>query len=380
MSENYGHAVRDDWLLDKRITFLNHGSYGAVPRSVIEAQNAWRDKIERQPVYFFEQCFRRHLQEAAEDLAEFVGCNSDTLAFVTNSTEGINAAIESINLTPGDTLLSTDQAYKGVKNKLISICGVTGAKLVIAKIPRPVHSDDEIIEAVDGVLHPGIRLAVFDHISSRSSVLMPIKRLVNLCHAKNIPVLVDGAHAPGMVDLDIDALGADWYVGSCHKWLCAPKGCGLLSVTDKQKHNTRPNVVSTGYNEGFWEEFSWLGIRDPSAWLSVTAAIDFWKKLGVEGVRNYIQELANWAGDELVNRWGTERTAAALCTGAMVTVRVNSRWKEKLRTPEGLHDYLLRQHHIEVPVFLFSGELWVRVSTHVYNSEQDIDLLAQALS
>ena len=380
MTQAFGPGLLDEWLIEKDLTFLNHGSYGAVPRVVLSAQNHWRDQLERQPVRFFNETLASALSDAAQSLAGFVGAPPASLVFVTNATEGINAVSRSLRLGSGDEILTTDQDYQGVVNSLHYECVRSGAALKTVSLPWPTVDESQIVNAVKSSLGPRVRLAVFDHVTSHGAIVMPIRQLVDMCDERGIPVLVDGAHAPGMVALDISQVGANWYVGNCHKWLCAPKGCAMLSVSDCMQADLHPTVISTGYNEGFWEEFSWTGTRDPSAWLSVTAAIKFWEGLGVQAARAYMHNLANWAGDELAARWGTERGASSQLTGSMVTVRVPGARQVSHAAAVRLHDQLLHQHRIEVLVVPIDGALWVRISTQVYNGESDIDRLAAALS
>ena len=380
MAQAFGRALLSEWLIEKNLTFLNHGSFGAVPRVVLSAQNDWRIRLERQPVRFINEILGPELRAAADRLTHFVGAPPESLVFVANSTEGINAVSRSLSLVPGDEVLVTDQAYKGTINALCYDCERAGAKLRVVRLPWPTIDEKQVLDAVDGAISDRVRLAVLDHISSHNAVMMPIKKLVEMCHARAIPVLVDGAHAPGMIALDIADVGAAWYVGNGHKWLCAPKGCALLSVSGDNSSALHPAVISTAHGEGFWEEFCWTGTRDPTPWLSVTAAIDFWQDLGVDAARTYMGDLANWAGDELVAKWGTERGASSELTAAMVTVRVPGNRSADQDSAYRLHEHLLREYQIEVPVFPIEDALWVRVSTQVYNCESDVAHLASALS
>ena len=380
MTQAFGRALLDEWLFEKNLIFLNHGSFGAVPRAVLSAQTDWRIQLERQPVSFINEILGPALHTAADRLTHFVGAPPGSLVFVSNSTEGINAVSRSLDLVPGDEVLVTDQAYKGAINALYYDCQRAGAKLKIVRLPWPTVDEKQVLDAVDRGLSDRVRFAVLDHISSQNAVIMPIKKLVEMCCARGIRVLVDGAHAPGMIALDIADVGAAWYVGNGHKWLCAPKGCALLSVSGDNGSNLHPAVISTAHGEGFWEEFGWTGTRDPTSWLSVTAAIDFWQDLGVHAARAYMSDLANWAGDELVARWGTERGGPSELTAAMVTVRVPGNRSADNDTARHLHEHLLRDHQIEVPVFPIQGALWVGVSTQVYNCESDVAHLASALS
>ena len=380
MTQPFGRALLGEWLIEKNFTFLNHGSFGAVPRAVLSAQNDWRIQLERQPVRFINETLEPALRAAADRLTHFVGAPPGSLVFVANSTEGINAVSRSLNLVPGDEVLVTDQAYRGALNALSYDCERAGAKLRIVRLPWPTIDEKQVLDAVDGALSDRIRFAVLDHISSHHAVMMPIKKLVEMCRARSITVIVDGAHAPGMIALDIADVGAAWYVGNGHKWLCAPKGCALLSVSGENRSTLHPAVISTPHGEGFWEEFAWTGTRDTTSWMSVTAAIDFWQDLGVHAARTYISDLANWAGDELVARWGTERGASSELTAAMVTVRVPGNRSADQDSAYCLHEHLLREHQIEVPVFPIDDALWLRVSTQVYNCEADVAHFASALS
>lgn len=380
MTQAFGRALLNEWLIEKNLTFLNHGSFGAVPRAVLAAQTDWRVQLERQPVHFFNEILGPELRAAADRLTHFVGAPPGSLVFVANSTEGINAVSHSLSLVPGDEVLVTDQAYKGTINALRYDCERAGAKLKIVHLPWPTIDEKQVLDTVDGALSDRVRLVALDHISSQNAVMMPVKKLVEICRARAIPVLVDGAHAPGMIALDIADVGATWYVGNGHKWLCAPKGCALLSVSGDNRPALHPAVISTAYGEGFWEEFGWTGTRDPTSWLSVTAAIDFWQELGVHAARAYMSDLANWAGDELAARWGTERGASSELTAAMVAVRVPGNRSADQDTAYRLHEHLLREHQIEVLVFPIDDALWVRISTQVYNCEADVAHLASALS
>ena len=376
--------MRSEFLLEDGIVFLNHGSYGATPRVVLAAQDAWRARMERQPVHFMSRVLPEALREAAGVLAGFLGVSGDDLVFVENATAGVNAVMRGATLGPGDEVLTTDHAYPAIRNVLGLVCRESGATLVEAALPFPLSGDDQVVASVAAALSPRTRLAVFDHVTSETATVLPIAALAALCRSRGVPLLVDGAHAPGMLDLDIAAVGADWYVGNAHKWLFAPKGCGFLWAARLRQPGLHPPVVSHGLDQGFTAEFDWVGTRDPSAWLTVRDAIAFLDGLGPNGlgaaaVRAHNNDLAAEAATLLSAAWGSEAGSPAAMRGAMATVRLPLSGTP----PEAaarLHDRLIDEHGIEVPVLALGGSLWVRISAQVYNEIEDYARLAQAVA
>lgn len=375
----FGRKILSEWYLDRSVTFLNHAAYGAVPKEVFAAQDGWRKKLERQPVEFINSTLGWELKAVGRRLSHHIGASPGQLVFACNVSEAVSSIARSINWVAGDEILITDQTQLGISNIFSYLCARTGATLRNVVLPYPVHSESQIVDSVKPFLTERLRLAVFDHVSSKHSVVMPIRALVDICRDRGISVLVDGAHGPGMLQLEISELGADWYVGNCHKWLLAPKGSAFLVVSPDKQPGVHPATISTTYGQGFWDEFSWTGTRDPSPWLSISAALDFWVTLGVEEGRNYIVSLADWAGEQLASDWKTERGASSELTGAIVTVRVPQNRSGSKQTASALHDFLLAEHQIEVPIFNLNDALWVRISAHVYNEETDIMRLSRAL-
>ncbi len=385
----FGASLRSEFLLEDGIAFLNHGSYGATPRVVLAAQDQWRARMERQPVHFMHRVLPGALREAAGVLAAFLGVSGDDLVFVENATAGVNAVLRGATLGPGDEVLTTDHTYPAVRNVLNFVCRQSGATLVEAPVPFPLSGDDQVVASVAAALSPRTCLAVLDHVTSETATVLPIAALSALCRSRGVPVLVDGAHAPGMLDLDIAAVGADWYVGTAHKWLFAPKGCGFLWAAPARQPGLHPPVVSHGLDQGFTAEFDWVGTRDPSAWLTVGDAIAFLNglgpkgigpnKLGAAAVRAHNHDLAAEAATLLSAAWDSEAGAPAAMRGAMATLRLPLSGT----TPEAaahLHDRLIDEHAIEVPVLARGGCLWVRISAQVYNEIEDYTRLAQAVA
>jgi len=376
----FGQAARSAFRLDDDLIFLNHGSFGAVPGAVIDAQDEWRRLVERQPVDFMTRRRQPALDAARARLAGFIGGGDGRLAFVDNASAGINAVLRSIEWRPGDGILFLGHAYGAVRQALNFIADRHGAVLTEVPLELPVAGPDTVLDAVSTALRPGLRLAVLDHITSPSALLLPIRDMITLCHDAGLRVLVDGAHAPGMVDLDVAALGADWYAGNCHKWLFAPKGCGFLWARADRVEGMHPTVISHGYGQGFEAEFDWTGTRDFSAWLAVTAAIDFIENQGVAAIRDYTHGLARDQAARLADVWGTAVAGPPEMIAAMAAIRLPGERPGTWEAANAINDELWARHRIEVPIRALDGGLWVRISAQIYNSPDQYAALDEAVS
>lgn len=366
----YGAAVRAEWDLDPAFLTLNHGSYGATPRAVRAAQDQWRARLEAQPSRFFRETYPPAIRHAAGCLAEFLGANADDLAFVENATTGCNAVLRSLRFQPGDEILVLAHVYGAVRNTVRHVCATTGATMTEAAIPFPRPLPDAITESVAAAITPRTRLAVIDHITSASALVLPIADIVRACHARGVPILVDGAHAPGHVDLDLIALDADWYTGNCHKWLNAAKGCAFLWARRDRQHDLHPTTISHGYGQGFLAEFDWTGTFDPSAYLSVTAALDFHARLGGPALRARNATLAFEAATLVAARIGSETGGGNQVTGAMALVRLPG-----ITDAAAIRARLLALG-TDTPVSLIDNTAWLRLSAQAYNDIADYDRLA----
>jgi isopenicillin-N epimerase len=336
--------------------------------------------MERRPTRFMNDELPTALRAAAGRLAAFVGAEARDLAFVENATAGCNAVLASLPLGAGDEILLTDHGYAAVRNAAAHIARRTGARVVEAPIRFPLHDPAGIADAVGSRLGPRTRLVILDHITSPTAVILPIAELCAMCRAAGARVLVDGAHAPGMLALDIPAIGADWYVGNCHKWLMAPKGAGFLWANPSAQADLHPLVISHGYGRGFCAEFDWIGTRDPTAWLAVADAIDFHELLGGQELRRRNAALAREAAAMLAAEWRTERGTSDALTGSMASVRLPVHEPASTERAAALRIRLFEEHRIEVAVAAFAGALWARVSAQAYNEPADYARLARVFA
>ncbi len=304
-----GAAIRHEWQLDPHWLTVNHGSFGATPRVVLAAQDEWRRRLEEQPSRFMRRVLPDALRNAATRLAAFVGGQGKDLAFVENATVGCNAVLRSLRFAPGDEILMLSHVYGAVRNTIRFVAERSGARIVEAAVPFPNPTADAIVANLAEAITKRTRIAVLDHITSASALVLPIEKMIAACHAENVPVLIDGAHGPGQVGLDLPATGVDWYVGNCHKWLMSPKGCAFLWARPDRQEDLHPVTISHGFGEGFLAEFDWTGTRDPSAVLAVDAAIDFHYRLGGAALRARNTALAAEATALIAARLGTEAGA-----------------------------------------------------------------------
>jgi len=374
-----GRAVRHEWLLDPDFVSVNHGSFGATPRIVLAAQQDWQRRMEAQTGRFFRRVLPEALRHAADRLGAFIGADGKDIAFVENATIGCNAVLRSLPLTAGDEVLVLTHGYGAVRNAVRYVAERAGARMTEADVPFPRPDADAIVGAVAAALTPRTRLAVIDHITSGSALVLPLRRIITACHDAGVPVLVDGAHGPGQVALDMRSLGADWYVGNCHKWLCAPKGCGFLWAAPERQAGLHPVTISHGFGGGFLAEFDWTGTRDCSAWLCVDVAIDFHHRLGGAALRARNVALAAEATSLLSRRLNTEPGATGALAGAMGLVKLPLTGavttERSLRVRERLMDA-----GTDAPTHVIDDGLWLRLSAHAYNEIADYERLAEIVA
>jgi isopenicillin-N epimerase len=371
-----GAAVRHEWMLDPDFVTINHGSFGATPRVVLAVQEEWQRRMEVQPTRFMHAVLPSALRAAAGRLAAFMCAEGKDLAFLENATVGCNAVLRSRRLQSGDEVVMLTHGYGAVRNTVRYVTELVGARTIQAAVPFPNPDADGVIAALEAAITPRTRLAVLDHITSPSALVLPLDRMVAACHAHDVPVLVDGAHGPGQVGLDLPAIGADWYVGNCHKWLCAPKGSAFIWARPDRQDGLHPVTISHGYEKGFLEEFDWTGTRDFSAFLSVPAAIDFHTRLGGEALRARNAALAAEATALIARRLNTESGATAPLAGAMGVVRLPIASEATAEHAKTLRARLLDEK-TDAPLHAMAGGIWLRLSAHAYNELADYERLAE---
>jgi isopenicillin-N epimerase len=385
----FGRSMLEHWLLDPEITYLNHGTVGAPPRRVLQAQQALRDEMERQPSRFVLRELHGHqpmpwrresrLREAIGRVAPFLGARPEDLVFVPNVTTGLNAVLRSVPLGPGDEVVITDLGYGAVALAAGVVTREQGAALRIVEMPYPLRDAGDVVAAIARALHSHTRLVVVDHVTAQSALVLPVAAIVAACHARGVPVLVDGAHAPGSIALDIPATGADWYAANLHKWAHAPRACGIVWAKPEYHATLRHPVVSWGSGLGFHAEFEYQATSDPTNYLAAPEGIALLREWGFDAVLSYMHGLSREAARLLTERWGTTVDAADDMIGAMVTVPLPDGAGATADEAARLRTALLVEDRIEVQLHAWRGRLWVRVSTQVYNDRADITRLADAV-
>jgi isopenicillin-N epimerase len=371
---------RDEWLLDPEITFLNHGSFGAVPLPVLCHQRSLQVRLERNPTRFLVDELPGALRAAAEKLAGFVGGVGNDYVFVENATAGCNTVLNSIRFEPGDEILAMDHGYPAVLLAAQQTASRTGAKIVQAKVPFPLLDDAQVIQAVESALSPRTRLVILDHVSSPTALVFPVHRLTQICRSAGARVLIDGAHAPGMLSLDIPTIKADWYVGNCHKWLMAPKGSAFIWASPARQNEIHPLVTSHGSGKGSCAEFDWVGTRDPTAWLSVSAAIEWHLNARELSLCQRNASLLEHAAVRLATIWKTEVGSPLGSSAAMKTIRLPVCREATTESAQELRASLLRDHRIDAAIIPFEGRLWARISVQAYNSLSEYLHFAEVVS
>lgn len=382
--------MRPEWPLEPRVTYLNHGTVGVTPNRVLAAQQAIRDEIERRPSdYLLRELTsivvgrprpdKPRMRQAADVVAEFLGARGDDLVFVDNATTGANAVLRSFPLEPGEEILVTDLGYGGVTQAAAFAARERRGVLRTAVTPYPVRSSSELVDAVVSAIGPKTRLAVIDHITSQSALILPVAEIARQCHARGVAVLADGAHAPGAISFDIPSLGVDWYVANLHKWMWTPRSSGILWAPPERQKDLHPAVISWGLDQGFTAEFDLPGTRDPSAHLAAPAAIAMMRELGVADVQRYNHALV-WAGARrLAERWNVQLETPESLVGTMATVVLPESVGRTVDESLDVRDRLLFEHGIEVQLHSFRDRLHARISAQIYNTMEDIEQLAESV-
>ena len=387
-------AACQPWLLDPNVVHLNHGSFGATPAMVLEAQQAIRTRIEANPTRFFlEGEYQESLDESRRVVARFVGADDAGLVFVTNATAGVNSVLRALepSLSPGDEILVTDHEYNACANAAAVSASRAGAVVTTAAVPFPLEDRSEVVEAVLSAVTDRTRVLLIDAVTSATGLVMPIAELAAQLEP-DVRVLVDAAHAPGMIDFDVTQLGASYVTANCHKWMCSAKGAAFLWVRPDRREGLHHAVISHGYNGGWpsggghlHAQFDWTGTHDPTAWLTVPdalAAVEAMHPDGWPGVKDAIRKLCLAGREMLIESLGIAPPAPADMIGAIASVPLPPAGNSGSAIFDPLMAALRDRHGIEVPVFTWPAppERVLRISAHLYNRPDDYVLLAKALA
>ena len=375
------------FLLNPDLIFLNHGSFGACPKEVMTALQAWQLEMEKNPVEFLGRRSAQLLANARAALAAEIGAEPAHMVFMPNATTGVNTIARSLPLHDGDEILTTDHEYGACDNTWDFVCRHTGAKVVRVEIPLPFNAD-EFSQRIWAGVSPRTRVIYLSHITSTTGLIFPLDDICRRARQADILTLIDGAHAPGHIPLNLKTLGADFYTGNCHKWLCAPKGAAFLHVRPEHHGLVQAPVVSWGYSDHLAGHASfdaytgsnllerrlqWQGTRDLAAFLSVPAAIAFQAQHDWATHRVHCHNLAAQTLQRVCQLTGLDPACADSDFGQMVVIPVPA------MVPEQLKDILFRQHRIEVPVTTHKNQQFIRISIQAYNTPSDADTLVAAV-
>ena len=379
------------FLLDPEVTFLNHGSFGACPRPVFESYQRWQLQLERQPVAFLDyyRGLSSWLAKVREALAATLHTSALNIVGLTNATVGLNIVAQSLDLKPGDEILTTDHEYAALEKTWAYVARRTGAKIIVAKVPLPLVGEEEFTSAIMNGMTDRTRVLFLSHITSATALVFPIERVVAEAKSRKIWTVIDGAHTPGHIPLDLDVLDADFYAGNCHKWMMAPKGSAFLYVRPELQNMINPLVISHGWTEDaaqpdakgvfgntpFIDGLEMQGTRDPSAWLAVTDAIAFRKQHHWDNVAAQCQTLVQETALRVRQLTGIPALSSPeFCAPQMVAMPVPR------CDPKVLQSKLYAENKIEIPVFDWKEQTIVRVSAQGYNTQKHMDVLVSALA
>lgn len=380
------------WTFDPSRVFLNHGSFGACPDFVIKEQRMWQNLMEKEPVQFFEELMPDLLLNSRIALAEFLSCDANDLAFVSNATSGVNTILRSLHFEQGDEILVPNHAYQACRNTIDFVASRWGAKVVEVAIPFPIDGPQTVIELMKSARSERTKLVMIDTVTSPTGLRMPFEELTAFFEGEGVEVLLDAAHGIGMIPLNLGKLGASYVTSNCHKWLCAPKGSAFLYVRSDKQSKIQPLTISHGHTfplgdtTRFRHEFDWTGTQDISGWCAIPAVIEGMAKLidgGWEAIMQHNHDLAIRGRDILCERLGIEQPCPNEMIACISTIKLPGEIpaKEKMHEPDPLHHVLSEKYNIQVPVWSWPSPegRYLRISAQLYNSIEQYELLADAL-
>jgi isopenicillin-N epimerase len=384
LSENLARQ----FLLREDVVFLNHGSFGACPRPVFEAYQNWQLELERQPVEFLGRAITEHMRSARTALAAELGTMAENIVGLTNATMGLNIVAQSLELQPGDQILTTDHEYSALEKTWAYVARRTGAEIVVVSVPMPLMTEAQFTDTIIAGMTDRTRVLFLSHITSPTALLFPIERAIAEARRRGIWSVIDGAHTPGHIPLQLDALGADFYSGNCHKWMMAPKGSAFLHARPEVQGLLNPLVISHGWtaqskdpgakgafgNSPFVDEIEVQGTRDPAPWLTVSAALNYRRDNDWPAIQAHCQALAQDTARRLGELTGLPPLSAPqFCAPQMVAIPLPECDTDRLKLD------LIDKFNIEIPVFKWQDRCIARLSVQGYNSKGQMDLLLTAL-
>ena len=385
----YGRERLNDWMLTSDCVYLNHGTVGATPRRVIAEYRRIQDEIESQPAQFLLRELadvdgqgdpaEPHMRVAARRIASHLRCSANQLGFVDNATTGVNAVVRSFTFRPGDEVVVTSLGYGAVNYAAKYAVERAGGTVREIQMPDPGSAPEDFTRALISGVGDSTVMAIIDHITSGSALVLPIAEMCRELRRAGVASLVDGAHAPGAIPLNVEEIGADWYTANLHKWAWAPRSCGVLWARHERLSDIHPVTISWGSGNGFEAEFDLLGTRDPAPYLTAPFAMDLWNEWGGQAIIEHNHSLA-WEGAHYIaDAIGSAVYAPRDMVGPMVAVPLPLRAGTTKAAGVALQRALLLEDHIECAVNLVHGQLYVRVSAQIYNDSSDFDKLADAL-
>lgn len=383
---------RRHWSLAPGLVFLNHGAFGACPKPVLKLQEELRREMEASPVQFLWRNYEERLEPSRRELARFVGARPQDTVFVGNATTGVNAVLRSLRLRRGDELLTTSLDYNACRNVILEAARISEARLVVADVPFPLKSADEIVEAVLAKVTPRTRIAMLDHVTSDSGMILPLPSLIRELTERGVETLIDGAHAAGMLALNLEKLGATYYTANLHKWVCAPKGAAFLWVREDKQAEIQPPVISHGNSRSrpgytsFQDRFDWPATFDPSAWFCVKDAIGWMRGLmsgGWRVLREHNHDLVVAARRFLCAELAVEPPCPDSMLGSLATIPLPADFPDEPRREkiDAEQAALYDRYAIEVPFSCFGNPArrWFRISAQIYNSMAEYEYLAEVM-
>jgi isopenicillin-N epimerase len=393
MTHTRPHSPSADWSLDSDVINLDHGAFGATPNVVREAQQEIIRRMERNRTRFFLRDFDGLLDEAREHLARYLECKTTNLVWVPNATTGVSTVLRSLRFEPGDELLVLNHSYKACINAFAFIAAKWGATARTIDLPLPIHSEQNVIDTVLDAVTDKTRLVLLDHITSPTGLILPVEPIVQQLEARGIHVIVDGAHAPGMIPLQLESLGASFYTGNCHKWICAPVGSGFLHIREDLHDRIHPLSIShRGHGirhdkQRLLVDFDWVGTDDVSAYLAVPAALA-WGRTALPGgwpaLRQHNADLARTARRVLLKALNDEPIAPESMLGSLAAVRIAPGTPDPKPWPtwfDPTQKAIFEQSNIEVPIGHFPAppHRMLRISAQLYNCPAHYETLAKVL-